>query len=202
MTPRRRTRSRRPQRARCSRRCVALRASIATKDRPIRWSQSVMRWLREFAARRGDTLPGRPASAIPMRWCRGTAILAVADETDDRLFQLAHVLAAGARAIWPADAARQRTALASFPQTCAPVSIWLRTAGRRVRAGAGAGRRRHDPRLESAAGRPARGGRYPARLRAGRAQAGAYPLEWLLVERSVSVNTAAAGGNASLMTLG
>jgi RHH-type proline utilization regulon transcriptional repressor/proline dehydrogenase/delta 1-pyrroline-5-carboxylate dehydrogenase len=29
-----------------------------------------------------------------------------------------------------------------------------------------------------------------------------YPLEWLVRERSVSVNTAAAGGNASLMTIG
>ena len=29
-----------------------------------------------------------------------------------------------------------------------------------------------------------------------------YPLEWLIDERSVSVNTAAAGGNASLMTIG
>jgi RHH-type proline utilization regulon transcriptional repressor/proline dehydrogenase/delta 1-pyrroline-5-carboxylate dehydrogenase len=30
---------------------------------------------------------------------------------------------------------------------------------------------------------------------------GAYPLHWLVVERVVSVNTAAAGGNATLMTL-
>jgi RHH-type transcriptional regulator, proline utilization regulon repressor / proline dehydrogenase / delta 1-pyrroline-5-carboxylate dehydrogenase len=29
-----------------------------------------------------------------------------------------------------------------------------------------------------------------------------YSLEWLLTERSISVNTAAAGGNASLMTIG
>jgi RHH-type proline utilization regulon transcriptional repressor/proline dehydrogenase/delta 1-pyrroline-5-carboxylate dehydrogenase len=29
-----------------------------------------------------------------------------------------------------------------------------------------------------------------------------YALEWLLLERSVSNNTAAAGGNASLMTFG
>ena len=28
------------------------------------------------------------------------------------------------------------------------------------------------------------------------------PLEWLIDERSVSVNTTAAGGNASLMTIG
>jgi RHH-type transcriptional regulator, proline utilization regulon repressor / proline dehydrogenase / delta 1-pyrroline-5-carboxylate dehydrogenase len=30
---------------------------------------------------------------------------------------------------------------------------------------------------------------------------GEYPLIWLVVERVVTVNTAAAGGNASLMTL-
>ena len=44
---------------------------------------------------------------------------------------------------------------------------------------------------------PDRGGarlRTPARSR--------WPLERLLVERVVSVNTAAAGGNASLMTIG
>ncbi|OYV81270.1 MAG: delta 1-pyrroline-5-carboxylate dehydrogenase, partial [Acidiphilium sp. 21-68-69] len=29
-----------------------------------------------------------------------------------------------------------------------------------------------------------------------------YPLEFLLEEQSVSVNTAAAGGNASLMSIG
>jgi RHH-type proline utilization regulon transcriptional repressor/proline dehydrogenase/delta 1-pyrroline-5-carboxylate dehydrogenase len=34
------------------------------------------------------------------------------------------------------------------------------------------------------------------------AKAGALHLERLLIERVVSVNTAAAGGNASLMTLG
>ena len=29
-----------------------------------------------------------------------------------------------------------------------------------------------------------------------------YPLEYLMLEQSISVNTAAAGGNASLMTIG
>ncbi len=29
-----------------------------------------------------------------------------------------------------------------------------------------------------------------------------YSLEWLVTERSISINTAAAGGNASLMTIG
>jgi len=29
-----------------------------------------------------------------------------------------------------------------------------------------------------------------------------YPLEFLMAERTISVNTAAAGGNASLMTIG
>jgi RHH-type transcriptional regulator, proline utilization regulon repressor / proline dehydrogenase / delta 1-pyrroline-5-carboxylate dehydrogenase len=36
----------------------------------------------------------------------------------------------------------------------------------------------------------------------GARDAAAYPLDLLLAERTVSVNTAAAGGNASLMTLG
>ena len=29
-----------------------------------------------------------------------------------------------------------------------------------------------------------------------------YPLEWLVAERAISTNTAAAGGNASLMSIG
>ncbi len=31
---------------------------------------------------------------------------------------------------------------------------------------------------------------------------GRYPLEWLVTERCVSTNTAAAGGNAHLMSIG
>jgi RHH-type proline utilization regulon transcriptional repressor/proline dehydrogenase/delta 1-pyrroline-5-carboxylate dehydrogenase len=34
------------------------------------------------------------------------------------------------------------------------------------------------------------------------ADAGAYCLNWLVEEVSTSINTAAAGGNASLMTIG
>ena len=34
------------------------------------------------------------------------------------------------------------------------------------------------------------------------ADAGAYCLSWLVEEVSTSINTAAAGGNASLMTIG
>ena len=34
------------------------------------------------------------------------------------------------------------------------------------------------------------------------ARDGRYPLEWLVLERSVSTNTTAAGGNANLMMIG
>ena len=34
------------------------------------------------------------------------------------------------------------------------------------------------------------------------ARSGAYPLDLLMLERSTSTNTAAAGGNASLMSIG
>jgi RHH-type proline utilization regulon transcriptional repressor/proline dehydrogenase/delta 1-pyrroline-5-carboxylate dehydrogenase len=40
-----------------------------------------------------------------------------------------------------------------------------------------------------------------ARVRVVTPVEGRYPLAWLVTERVVSVNTAAAGGNASLMTL-
>ncbi len=43
----------------------------------------------------------------------------------------------------------------------------------------------------------------PQCLTSGEIAAGAhYTLEWLVTERSISINTAAAGGNASLMTIG
>jgi RHH-type proline utilization regulon transcriptional repressor/proline dehydrogenase/delta 1-pyrroline-5-carboxylate dehydrogenase len=40
------------------------------------------------------------------------------------------------------------------------------------------------------------------RVAARTAEGGEYPLEALVVEQTLTVNTAAAGGNASLMTLG
>ena len=127
------------------------------------------------------------------------AVLCLADADADRLLQLAAVLAVGSRALWPLSA---RTLWERLPHPVqdrsALVNDWrpasvafdavlhhgseasLLAAGRDVAA-------RPGPIVGITA------------LAAGNDD---IPVERLLVERSLSVNTAAAGGNASLMTMG
>ena len=126
------------------------------------------------------------------------AVLCLADQEADRLHQLAAVLAVGSRAVWPdsaqallqrlPEAVQDRIVLCSDwtrPETHFDAVLHhgepaaLRQVGLRVA-------QRPGP-IVSVTG-----------LTAGDA---AIPLERLLIERALSVNTAAAGGNASLMTL-
>jgi RHH-type proline utilization regulon transcriptional repressor/proline dehydrogenase/delta 1-pyrroline-5-carboxylate dehydrogenase len=129
------------------------------------------------------------------------AVLCLADDEADRLLQLAAVLSVGSHAVWQADAGSERL-LASLPpevrQRVAVAQDWraptvsfdaalhhgeaasLREAGRSLAARAG----------------PIVG------LRAFAPGDTDITLESLVVERALSINTAAAGGNASLMTIG
>ncbi len=126
-------------------------------------------------------------------------VLCLADDDLDRLVQLAAVLAVGARALWPQGAleawqrlpAEVRTRVALVPDWTGDSIRFdavlhhgsaqaLREVSRRVAERAGP--------IVAVIGLPA-----------GEV---AVPLERLIVERAVSVNTAAAGGNASLMTIG
>ncbi|HTN47885.1 MAG TPA: trifunctional transcriptional regulator/proline dehydrogenase/L-glutamate gamma-semialdehyde dehydrogenase [Burkholderiaceae bacterium] len=130
------------------------------------------------------------------------AILAVAPDADDRLFQLAYVLAAGARAVWPDEAAtrsqrqqlpaavRERVELAREPLAADFELALVQADVDTVREWSRKLAERPGAVITLHACAPSRRG------------LDAYALEALLVERSVSVNTAAAGGNASLMTLG
>ncbi len=115
-----------------------------------------------------------------------------------RLLLLAAVLAVGARAVWPVEAqalwqrlpepARERVLLA---QDWTRADVPLDAA---LHAGAAAS-------LQAAArALAARPGPMVGLTQA--APDGSVPLERLVFERSLSVNTAAAGGNASLMTIG
>ncbi len=127
---------------------------------------------------------------------RGVLCLA---HDDDRLVQLAAVLAVGARALWPIEARalreslpedlRRHIATVSGPDaTDAPLDLVLlhgsvdelAAVQRKLaeRAGPVVGVERFEP--------------GDTRI----------PLERLVVERALSVNTAAAGGNATLMTIG
>jgi RHH-type transcriptional regulator, proline utilization regulon repressor / proline dehydrogenase / delta 1-pyrroline-5-carboxylate dehydrogenase len=125
------------------------------------------------------------------------AVLCLADADTDRLRQLAAVLAVGGRAVWPASAqalwqrlpegARERVALANdWTREQAHFDAVLHAGSAAAAASAT---------LAARAGPIVGLTCWPA----GDAE---LPIERLVVERSLSVNTAAAGGNASLMTIG
>jgi RHH-type proline utilization regulon transcriptional repressor/proline dehydrogenase/delta 1-pyrroline-5-carboxylate dehydrogenase len=126
------------------------------------------------------------------------AVLCLADADGDRLVQLAAVLAVGSRAVWPAAASPLRRQLPSaVRERIEVVADWARAD---VRFDAvlhhGSAAELLDV-LRVVAGRPGPivgvEGRRPGET--------VLPLERLVVERAVSINTAAAGGNATLMTL-
>ncbi len=132
------------------------------------------------------------------------AVLCLAVDRGDLLVQLAHVLAAGSLALWPHDAVSRRLAdelprgvrprvellpqadldvaacdLALIQADAQGVAAWSRRLARRA-----------GPIVGLIAAPP------------GARHAGVFPLERLVVERTLTVNTAAAGGNASLTTVG
>ena len=126
--------------------------------------------------------------------------LADGDSGDaDRLAQLAAVLAVGSQAVWPAQASalcerlpaavRERVTLAQdWTQAAVQVDAVLHHGSAdSLRATAAALAARPGPIVGLV-------GMTPGDAR--------VPLERLVIERSLSINTAAAGGNASLMTIG
>ena len=116
----------------------------------------------------------------------------------DQLAQLAAVLAVGSQAVWPAQAAALRERLpAEVRERITLADDWARPG---VAFDAVL---QHGPRaalLATAAALARRPGAIVSLtgLTPGDAR---VPLERLVIERSLSLNTAAAGGNASLMTL-
>lgn len=127
------------------------------------------------------------------------AILCLASTDDDRLAQLAAVLAVGARCVWPAEAAgllarlpvpvQSHVALADDWQSDSVVFDALLCHSDEATY------------LTVSAQLADRSGPI-VQLQAYEPGEHAIRLEGLIVERALSVNTAAAGGNASLMTMG
>ena len=115
-----------------------------------------------------------------------------------RLDMLAAVLAVGGRALWPAEARELRERLpADARERVALAQDWrAASVGFDAVLHAGPTDRLREL-LEALAGRPG-----PIVAVAQVDAPGEVPLERLVTERSISINTAAAGGNASLMTIG
>jgi RHH-type proline utilization regulon transcriptional repressor/proline dehydrogenase/delta 1-pyrroline-5-carboxylate dehydrogenase len=127
------------------------------------------------------------------------AVLCLAEEETDQLLQLAAVLAVGGHALWPVGCAPLRQLLPDALQarvrqvqdwTCAEAhfdAVLLHGDAARRREVAAVLAQRPGPIVS---------------LHAFDSGDATIPLERLVIERSLSVNTAAAGGNASLMAIG
>ncbi|WP_042423821.1 trifunctional transcriptional regulator/proline dehydrogenase/L-glutamate gamma-semialdehyde dehydrogenase [Comamonas granuli] len=144
-------------------------------------------------------LPGPTGESNTYRVLARARVLCLADQDADLLVQLAAVLAAGGQAVWSAAHAGLRDALPAALQEHVSLaadwqqdSVWFDAVLHHGSADA------LRAVCQSVAQRPG-----PivgvTGLRPGDST---VPLERLVHERSVSVNTAAAGGNASLMTIG
>ncbi|MET1115037.1 MAG: trifunctional transcriptional regulator/proline dehydrogenase/L-glutamate gamma-semialdehyde dehydrogenase [Comamonas sp.] len=141
------------------------------------------------------TLPGPTGERNVYTLVPREAVLCIADTDAALLTQLAAVLAVGSRALWPADA---QALCARLPQSVRPaialVPDW--SAGDvAFDAVLHAGDPAALQQLQQAiAARPGPIASITSTVRD-------IPLERLVMERALSVNTAAAGGNASLMTI-
>ncbi|MEO8278860.1 MAG: trifunctional transcriptional regulator/proline dehydrogenase/L-glutamate gamma-semialdehyde dehydrogenase [Ideonella sp.] len=145
-------------------------------------------------ALRGPTGESNLYTLLPRR-----AVLCLADDEADRLVQLAAVLGVGSRAVWPTGAQALRESLPQAVRDSIVIAhdwtspnvvfdaVLLHGSEAALRETCLALAQRTGPIIGV------------QRLPPGQTN---IALERLLLERSVSINTAAAGGNASLMTIG
>ena len=152
---------------------------------------------------RWRALPGPTGEANLYATLAREAVLCLApvgaDGDADRLAQLAAALTVGSRAVWPADAQALRESLPSAVKECVLLAQdWQADTvhfDAVLHHGSPADLQTVLIALATRPG-PIIG------VTAGASKDAAVPLERLLIERSLSINTAAAGGNANLMTIG
>ena len=127
-----------------------------------------------------------------------TQILCLAGSDQDRLVQLAAVLATGGRAVWPAADSKLLESLPSEVQSQVSIARDWRVEGVSFDAALLHGSVEELANVQAILSR-----REGPVVNVERTDPGdtLVPLERLVIERSLSINTSAAGGNASLMTL-
>ena len=163
------------------------------------------RWAQASPSGVTRTLPG-PTGERNLYTLEGrSAVACVALQDADRLVQLAAVLATAGVALWPRSAAELRSRLPAEVQArieCCFVDITAEIATN-TRADIAAVLHHGDAQAllalaQQVARRPG-----PILTVTGLPEGSTeVPLERLVLERALSINTAAAGGNASLMTMG
>ena len=158
------------------------------------------RFAQETQSGTARTLPGPTGERNVYTLAPRARVLCMAQSADDLLLQTAAVLASGCTALWPSTQAGLRTTLPTHVQaqvtlqdnavsdgSVALDAVLHHGDAESLRTVCAALARRPGPVVGMTALQPG---------------ATDIPLERLLIERALSVNTAAAGGNASLMTIG
>jgi len=146
-----------------------------------------------------EVLPGPTGERNTYALVPRSRVLCLGETRAHLIEQLAVVLTAGARAAWPAgadaarwlaelpDAVRDRVSLVADPLAADIDAALIEASAERVAAWSRRLAERTGPIVA---------------LQVLPADGSAFEIKRLLVERTLSVNTAAAGGNASLMTIG
>jgi RHH-type proline utilization regulon transcriptional repressor/proline dehydrogenase/delta 1-pyrroline-5-carboxylate dehydrogenase len=193
----------------------ALRLAGAT---PAVQEAPLLRLLREWAQASGQPALADACALYAERACHGAAVvltsvtgernayslhpraavLALVAQEPDRLLQLAATLAVGSRAVWPQEAAALLTRLPPALRTA--ITLVPDWQGPGVAFDVVLHHGTPEEAQALAALLAARPGPLVT-LHSVPVGCAAIALERLVVERALSVNTAAAGGNASLMTL-
>ncbi|MES2481018.1 MAG: trifunctional transcriptional regulator/proline dehydrogenase/L-glutamate gamma-semialdehyde dehydrogenase [Pseudomonadota bacterium] len=149
-------------------------------------------------ARGARVLPGPTGEQNTYSIAPRSSVLCLADTDADRLVQLRAVLAVGSRAIWPADAQDLLRRLPAEVQAHVALARDWRAADVAYEAVLLHGSTRQLAQVQQHLARREGPIVSVERMDCGQTS---VPLERLVVERAVSINTAAAGGNASLMAL-
>lgn len=156
--------------------------------------------LQRAGARRARVVAGPTGERNVYSLLPREAVLCLAQSDRSLLMQLAAALAVGCRTIWPSTRETQAL-LASLPldvqEHIALATDWTQPG---VQFDAALHQGSQDDLLATLARLAQRDGPIVS-LRRFAAEDGQLPLEALVIERAVSTNTAAAGGNASLMTI-
>ena len=146
------------------------------------------------------TLPGPTGERNVYTLAPRGRVLCLARSVDDLLVQTAAVLASGGTALWPTAQANLRTPLPTLVQ--AQIQLQDNTLNDGTLELDAVLHHGDAPSLQAVCTALARRAGPIVGVTALQPGATDIPLERLLIERALSVNTAAAGGNASLMTIG
>ncbi|RQO83353.1 trifunctional transcriptional regulator/proline dehydrogenase/L-glutamate gamma-semialdehyde dehydrogenase [Acidovorax sp. FJL06] len=158
------------------------------------------RFAQETQSGTARTLPGPTGERNVYTLAPRARVLCLAASIDDLLVQTAAVLASGGTALWPNAQASQRAQLPTRVQ--AQVTLQDNTLNDGTLALDAVLHHGDAASLQAVGTALARRAGPIVGITALQPGAVDIPLERLLIERALSVNTAAAGGNASLMTIG